>query len=222
MVPCGGLLLGSGATLGLALSRRTGRPADNHSLRRRCRSVCGGRCREQERAVPAGREADRRDGVPARRTEKGLTRAVAGEGPARESLEALSRQLGLSDCTVFAGARRDIPRILPLLDLFVLPSLYEGFGIAILEAMAAGKPVVATAVGGIPEFVVPGETGLLVEAGNAAALADAIGSLLRDPERARQMGIRGRARVLAAFQMSTVVRRHEQVYEACLAHAYGG
>ena len=89
---------------------------------------------------------------------------IVGEGPARESLEALSRQLGLSDCTVFAGARRDIPRILPLLDLFVLPSLYEGFGIAILEAMAAGKPVVATAVGGIPEFVVPGETGLLVEA----------------------------------------------------------
>jgi hypothetical protein len=60
-----------------------------------------------------------------------------------------------------------------------------------------------------PEFVVPGETGLLVEAGNAAALADAM-DLLRDPERARQMGIRGRARVLAAFQMSTVVRRHEQ------------
>jgi glycosyltransferase involved in cell wall biosynthesis len=78
---------------------------------------------------------------------------------------------------------------------------------------------VATAVGGIPEFVVPGETGLLVEPGNAAALADAIRSLLRDPERAKQMGIRGRARVLAAFQMSTVVRRHEQVYEACLAHA---
>ena len=144
---------------------------------------------------------------------------IVGEGPARESLEALSCQLGLSDCTVFAGARRDIPRILPLLDLFVLPSLYEGFGIAILEAMAAGKPVVATAVGGIPEFVVPGETGLLVEAGNAAALADAIRSLLRDPERARQMGIQGRARVLAAFQMSTVIRRHEQVYEACVGHA---
>jgi glycosyltransferase involved in cell wall biosynthesis len=144
---------------------------------------------------------------------------IVGEGPAREALEALSRHLGLSHCTVFAGARRDIPRILPLLDLFVLPSLYEGFGIAILEAMAAEKPVVATAVGGIPEFVVPDETGLLVEPGNAAALADGIGSLLRNPERARQMGIRGRARVLAGFQISTVVRRHEQVYEACLANA---
>ena len=144
---------------------------------------------------------------------------IVGDGPARTSLEALTRQLGLSDRTVFAGTRRDIPRILPLLDLFVLPSLYEGFGIAILEAMAAGKPVVATAVGGVPEFVVPGETGLLVEPGKAGALADAIGSLVRDPANATRMGMRGRARVLAGFQMSAVVRRHEQVYEACLANA---
>jgi glycosyltransferase involved in cell wall biosynthesis len=144
---------------------------------------------------------------------------IVGEGPARGPLESLIHRLGLSTCVRFAGARRDIPRILPALDVFVLPSLYEGFGIAILEAMAAGKPVVATTVGGIPEFVVPGETGLLVEPGNAEALAVAIGCLLHDPEGARQMGIRGRARALAGFQMSTVVRRHEQVYEACLANA---
>ncbi|HET7909277.1 MAG TPA: glycosyltransferase [Nitrospira sp.] len=144
---------------------------------------------------------------------------IVGDGPARQPLEALSRQLGLSGCTVFAGTRRDVPRILPLLDLFVLPSLYEGFGIAILEAMAAGKPVVASAVGGIPEFVVPGETGLLVEPGNAAALAEAVRSLVRDPAAATRMGMRGRARVAAEFHMSTVVRRHEQVYEACLANA---
>ena len=143
---------------------------------------------------------------------------IVGDGPARGSLESLSRELRLSDCTRFAGARRDIPRILPLVDLFVLPSLYEGFGIAILEAMAAAKPVVATAVGGIPEFVVPGETGLLVQPGNPAHLAQAIGSLLRDPERAVRMGARGRERVVAGFQVSTVVRRHEQVYEACLAN----
>lgn len=144
---------------------------------------------------------------------------IVGEGPAHEALESLSDRLGLSPCVRFAGTRRDIPRILPVLDVFVLPSLYEGFGIAILEAMAAGKPVVATTVGGIPEFVVPGETGLLVEPGNAEALAEAIGRLLSDPERARQMGIRGRERVLAGYQISTVVRRHEQVYEACLANA---
>jgi len=151
--------------------------------------------------------------------DRGCQLLLVGEGPARESLELLTRQLGLSSCTVFAGRRRDIPRILPLLDLFVLPSLYEGFGIAILEAMAAGKPVVATTVGGIPEFVVHGETGLLVEPGNATALAGAMGSLLQDTERAKGMGLRGRARVLDGFQMSTVVRQHEQVYEACLASA---
>jgi glycosyltransferase involved in cell wall biosynthesis len=144
---------------------------------------------------------------------------IVGDGPARGALEALRDRLGLTRWVVFTGTRRDVPRVLHALDVFVLPSLYEGFGIAILEAMAAGKPVVATTVGGIPEFVVDGETGLLVEPGNAAALAKAIECLLRDPERAGGMGMRGRARVLDAFQVSTVVRQHEQAYEACLAHA---
>jgi glycosyltransferase involved in cell wall biosynthesis len=151
--------------------------------------------------------------------DRGCHLLIVGDGPARASLESLSRRLGLGDAVRFIGSRRDIPRILPLLDLFVPPSLYEGFGIAILEAMAAGKPVVATTAGGIPEFVPAGETGLLVEPGNVAALAEAIGSLLGDPERARQMGRRGRIRVLEHFQMSTVVRRHEQVSEACVANA---
>jgi glycosyltransferase involved in cell wall biosynthesis len=150
--------------------------------------------------------------------DRGCQLLIVGEGPARASLEVLSRQLGLSGVTIFAGTRRDIARILPLMDLFVLASLYEGFGIAILEAMAAEKPVVASAVGGIPEFVVAGETGLLVEPGNAAALAEAMKELLHDPQRATRMGMRGRGRVLAKFQMSAVVRRHEQVYEACLAN----
>jgi glycosyltransferase involved in cell wall biosynthesis len=144
---------------------------------------------------------------------------IVGDGPARGELESLRDHLGLSSWVVFSGTRRDVPRVLHALDVFVLPSLYEGFGIAILEAMAAGKPVVATTVGGIPEFVVPGETGLLVEPGNHGALAKAIEDLLRDPERARDMGMRGRARVLDAFQVSAVVRQHEQAYEACLAHA---
>ena len=182
MVPCSGLLLGSCATLGLELSRRTGRwqtiipfgvdagqfaVGDAASKKELClrdgRPIVGTVCRLAEpkkglRVLLQAMAALNMGGNDPR-----CQLLIVGEGPARESLEALSRQLGLSDCMVFAGARRDIPRILPLLDLFVLPSLYEGFGIAILEAMAAGKPVVATAVGGIPEFVVPGETGLLVE-----------------------------------------------------------
>ncbi|MDN5941780.1 MAG: glycosyltransferase [Nitrospira sp.] len=142
---------------------------------------------------------------------------IVGDGPAREELESLRDRLGLFPWVVFARTRRDIPRILHALDAFVLPSLYEGFGIAILEAMAAGKPVIATAVGGIPEFVVPGETGVLVAPGNASVLADAIERLLGDAHHAKQMGAKGRARAQERYGIAGVVRRHEQVYEACLA-----
>ena len=147
---------------------------------------------------------------------------IVGDGPSRHELELLREQLGLSSWVVFAGSRRDIPRVLHALDAFVLPSLYEGFGIALLEAMAAGKPVIATAVGGIPEFVLSGETGLLVEPGNVEALADAIDRLLSHPQQARIMGAKGRIRVGESYHISTVVRQHEQVYTACLAQASCG
>ena len=142
---------------------------------------------------------------------------LVGEGPAEPHLRSLSEQLGISSRVAFVGVRRDIPEVLALMNLFVLPSLYEGFGIAILEAMAAGRPVVATTVGGIPEFVMNGETGILVEPGDAAALARAIQTILTNPEGARQMGLRGKRHVQENFAIATVVRRHEEVYEACLA-----
>ncbi|HLZ34215.1 MAG TPA: glycosyltransferase [Nitrospira sp.] len=144
---------------------------------------------------------------------------IVGEGPAEQELRSLCQSLGIVSRVVFAGVRRDIPRLLPLFDVFVLPSLYEGFGIAILEAMAAGRPVVATTVGGIPEFVRQGETGILVKPGDAASLANAISSLLQHPEQAREMGLRGQKVVRDHFGIATVVRQHEQVYESCLAGA---
>lgn len=144
---------------------------------------------------------------------------IVGDGPARDMLQTMSERMGISPWVVLAGCRRDIPRVLPLLHGFVMPSLYEGFGIAILEAMASGKPVVATAVGGIPEFVKHGETGLLVEPGDPSALAEAMMRLLTERESALRMGSRGRDFVRAHFGIATVVRRHEQVYETCLAHA---
>lgn len=142
---------------------------------------------------------------------------IVGEGPAEEALRSLGEQLGIASRVVFSGMRRDIPRLLSLIDIFVLPSLYEGFGIAILEAMAAGKPVVATTVGGIPEFVVPGESGLLVQPGDSVALAAAIRQLLAQPERAKVMGRRGQEHVRKHYSIESVVRQHEQLYELCVA-----
>ncbi|MDH4152450.1 MAG: glycosyltransferase [Nitrospira sp.] len=142
---------------------------------------------------------------------------IVGDGPSRDELEVLREQLGLSSWIVFTGSRRDIPRVLHALDAFVLPSLYEGFGIAILEAMAAGKPVIATTVGGIPDFVLSKETGLLVEPGNVQALADAIAHLLSDPQQAEAMGAKARVHARDNYRISEIVRQHEQVYSACLA-----
>ncbi|BCA54459.1 putative Glycosyl transferase group 1 [Nitrospira sp. KM1] len=144
---------------------------------------------------------------------------LIGEGPAEEGLRSLSRQLNIASRVIFTGPRRDIPQLLPLLDIFVLPSLYEGFGIALLEAMAAGRPVIATAVGGIPEFITNGKTGLLVEPGNVAMLADAIHSLLEDPERAARMACSGQRDVRERYGIESVVRQHEEVYASCLAGA---
>lgn len=142
---------------------------------------------------------------------------IVGEGPAFTQLRCLSQKLGIDPCVVFAGARRDIPSVLSQMEVFVLPSLYEGFGIAIVEAMAAGRPVVATAVGGIPEIVIHGETGLLVPAGDPLALSAAIQDLLSHPAKARMFGERGQRRARERFAIESVVKRHEELYETLLA-----
>jgi glycosyltransferase involved in cell wall biosynthesis len=102
------------------------------------------------------------------------------------------------------------------MDVFVLPSAYEGFGISIIEAMAAGRPVVATAVGGIPDIVVHGETGLLVPPADPAALASAVDTLLTNPRKAATFGARGRERASERFSIEAVVRRHAELYESLL------
>jgi glycosyltransferase involved in cell wall biosynthesis len=157
-------------------------------------------------------EIQRREGTPL------CQLLIVGDGPARGTLRVLSERLGVASQVVFVGSRRDIPRVLPLLHAFVMPSLYEGFGIAILEAMGAGKPVIATSVGGIPEFVKHGETGLLVQPGDPLALADAMVKVLKEPDLARRMGNKGHEQARDNFAIATVVRQHEQVYESCLAH----
>ena len=142
---------------------------------------------------------------------------IVGEGPAEGELRVLSNQLNIADRVEFMGTRRDIPALLSQMDVFVLPSLYEGFGIAILEAMAAGKPVIATTVGGIPEFVEHGHSGLLVSPGDSKTLAEAIKEVIAHPEQAKIMGRNGQAHVRKHYAIESVVRRHEDLYELCMA-----
>jgi glycosyltransferase involved in cell wall biosynthesis len=139
---------------------------------------------------------------------------IAGEGPERDRLEAEARSLGITDRVEFVGFQRDSAALLASADLFVLPSLNEGLPLALLEAMAAGTPVVATAIGGIDEVVTHGEHGLLVPAGDASALASAIDTLLRGPALATRLASAARVRVREAFSMERKIREVTAVYDA--------
>ena len=138
---------------------------------------------------------------------------VCGDGSERAALERLARELGIAGCVGFLGEQRQVADVLAALDVFVMPSRHEGLGVAILEAMAMALPVVASAVGGIPEAVAAGRTGLLVPAEDPDALAAAICALGRDRERARRLGSAGRDRVLAEFSMEAMTSRYERLYD---------
>ena len=138
---------------------------------------------------------------------------IVGDGSQRGALEQLARSLHISHRVVFTGQRDDVPELLAVMDVLVLPSLYEGLPNAVLEAMAAGKPVIATRVGGTPEAVEDGVTGLLVPPRDPEALAEAIIALLQDQERAEAMGRAGRARVEKHFSVERMVQETEALYE---------
>ncbi|MGI5817369.1 MAG: GT4 family glycosyltransferase PelF [Armatimonadota bacterium] len=136
------------------------------------------------------------------------------------TVEALRRAIatgGLGETVSLLGRRRDVPDLLSAADLFVLSSRQEGFPITILEAMAAGKAVIATDVGGCAEAVVDGETGLIVPPENPRALAEAMLALLADRERTREMGRAGRERVEREFTVDRMVEQHLHVYEQLVA-----
>jgi glycosyltransferase involved in cell wall biosynthesis len=138
---------------------------------------------------------------------------IVGEGELRDSLELQIINHNLSGTIKFAGLRNDIPEILSSLDVLVSPSLWEGMPNVVLEAMAAGKPVVATSVGGTPETVVDGETGLLVPPRNHEALATAILRLLGNSELRTRMGHAGRERVLNHFSIQRMVTKTQHLYK---------
>lgn len=142
--------------------------------------------------------------------------AVAGEGPERGALEDLAGRLGIADRVRFLGHRTDVPELLAAADLFALPSLYEGSSLAVLEAMAARRAVVSSSIGGTEELIDDGESGLLVPAGDAPALADALGRLLADPGLRETLAGRARERVEAEFTREEMAARVMAIYESVL------
>jgi glycosyltransferase involved in cell wall biosynthesis len=123
-----------------------------------------------------------------------------------------AERLGVADRVVFAGQREDVASLLAGCDVCALPSRAEGLPLVLLEAMTQARPVVATAVGGTPELVIDGETGVLVRPGDPDALARALGGLLSDPERARRLGEAGRRRVAERFTVEAMAGRVLEVY----------
>ena len=141
---------------------------------------------------------------------------LVGLGPLESEIRRRARELGLDGTVVFAGARGDAPRVAGACDLFTLPSVYEGLAIALIEAMALGRPAVVTRAGGLTEVVEHGKQGLVVDPGDPKGLADAIISLLRDPDLRHQFGEAGRRRA-AKFDIRRALRRHEEVYSELLS-----
>jgi len=140
--------------------------------------------------------------------------AVVGDGPERGALEARLATLGLGDRVRLLGERADVETLLPAMDLFVLSSREEGIPNALLEAMAAGRPAVATAVGGTPEVLTDGVTGWLVPASAPEALADALADALRRPDEAARRGRAARATAERDMSIDAMARRHEAFYRA--------
>jgi glycosyltransferase involved in cell wall biosynthesis len=148
------------------------------------------------------------------RRDPGFRLEIAGDGVCRSELGRLAAELRLQDHVHFLGQVSDVPALLKQARLFVLSSLSEGISLTILEAMARGLPVVATRAGGSPEVVVDGETGLLVAPGDAASLTEALLSLGRDTKLGRRMGLAGRRRVEAGFDVRHMVQSYEALYQA--------
>ena len=141
---------------------------------------------------------------------------LAGEGPLRAQLETEVAQLGLAERVLFLGRRDDIPQLLAACDVFALPSLYEGSSLAVLEAMAARRAVVSSAIGGTAELIADGENGLLVPPGDAAALAAALRRLLAGPSLREEFALKARERAEAEFSRETMGRRVEAIYKELL------
>ena len=137
---------------------------------------------------------------------------VIGVGELEQRLRSRVEQLGLEDVVTFTGSRTDVPRLVAALDVFVMPSLWEGLPIALLEAMASGRAVLCSSVGSIPGVVQHGENGWLVEPGNAQALREAILTLVDDPGLRARLGHRAREQVIARFDVERTAAAYNRLH----------
>lgn len=138
---------------------------------------------------------------------------IIGDGPISSELKSLVNDLKLAKNVQFLGMRSDIPELMSIINVFVLCSKSEGLSVTILEAMAAGKPIVATRVGGTPELIEHGIHGLLVEPDNQEALSDALIELLTDTSKAIKMGEAAKKKSLENFTLDIMLRKYEKIYE---------
>jgi len=146
---------------------------------------------------------------------------LVGDGPERGALSSDTDRLGLSGKVHFAGTRPNRPNLHALFDVSVLTSLSEGFPNTIVEAMAAGRPIVATRVGGVPDAVEDGRSGLLVEAGDDEAFARALATLLQDDTKRATLGSEARERARRLFHLSLVLPQLESIYAGARAKLSG-
>ncbi|SHK12775.1 Glycosyltransferase involved in cell wall bisynthesis [Desulforamulus aeronauticus DSM 10349] len=142
---------------------------------------------------------------------------VVGDGPLKEALEQEVAELSLQKRVIFAGKRENIAEILSIMDIFVLPSVTEGLPLSILEAMAAGKPVVATRVGGVPEAILEGKTGLVVAPKDPEALAVALAGMLSERDKLNRMGANGQKHVAEKFTIKHMADKTMELYAHLLA-----
>ena len=147
---------------------------------------------------------------------------IVGGGRRIDEVRQLAESLGLAGAVHFLGPRPDVPDLLNAMDIFVLPSYSEGVSLALLEAMAAGLPVIATAVGGLPEVVTDGDNGLLIPPRDAEALAGALERLLADPAFAQRLGANARAHVRERYSLDRLGREINEIYGELVEKKFGG
>lgn len=143
---------------------------------------------------------------------------IVGDGPIRGRLEHLAQELGMRDKVLFTGQRSDVAAVLAAADIFVLPSFIEGLPLSMLEAMSAGKPVVAGISGGVPEVISDGEHGLLHRPGDRDGLVAALTRMIEDPEQRQCMAEAGQRRAREHFSVERMIARHHELYRRLLPH----